>query len=433
MNIFWLNSNTEYNIILEKYKKQKDKEELREDYYEGKQWKKWMEGIVTRNWTPAIDKRKTEKNYVWVVINLSKDCVWTMTNLVSWTEWVHTNIDDVKDIKFKLNDLIKRISDDLHIYKRTYLELSRFWEEIHLDHIEPEQVVKSNWAHYVITEVWKEDCQIVKYVTEYIRLEDNSVKEINYIQFLRKDGKVEETDYLYLDFNPLFNFETEDCYLDDLIALQDFINIMATQEFEINKYQWSPAFAFKNVAPVDAWWQAINPSDLTVWESNILFIWADWSAERIQAWSVTQEFRQSYDNLVKTLYKTAKLNWLKNEDIWSVQSWYSIELKLMDTLAHVKKIRIIILEWFKKIFWVLEETLGVEELYLEFSDAISKDIKNKLEEQQMKIEMADKMKYLGIDQEFLWKFIGLTEEEIEEIKVLKEKNKQIVVENEQIK
>lgn len=427
MNIFGLwTKDSEFKRISELYYKKDKKLDIAEDYYEGKHWKKGLEWIETRAGVRVIDKPKTDKNYIGIILNYIKDSVDTMNNLVVWIEGVKSNISEYKEeVNSKITDLTYELANSLNIYKEWWIELLNKEGKIEISFVDPECIIEEGDYIYRIYERKDKVMSIDKvwYSNDWIDEEGNMYKGVNW-QTITETGEGEII--LVKDgIIPFYRFKSCSSIVEDMIKIQDPINIMATQEFEINKYQGAPAFAFRNVSPVDAWWKALNPNDLSVSESNILFLGQDWSAERIGAGSVTQEFRQAFEYLVASLYKTAKLAGLKNEDIGSVTSGHAIELKLMDTIAYVNKIRKIIEEWFEKVFKDIEYILGIEEgiIKIEFSDSISKDIRNGLEEMQLKIEMADKMKYIGVPQEFLWKFVWFKEEEIEEIKRMKEEMK----------
>lgn len=327
MNIFGLwTKDSEFKRISEMYYKKDKKLDIAEDYYEWKQWKKGLEGIETRAGVRVISKPKTDKNYIGIVLNYIKDSVDTMNNLVVWIEGVKSNIYEYKEeIDWKITDLTYELSNSLNIYKEGWIELLNKEGKMELSFLEPEYIIEEGGYTYRIYE-GKEKVMSIDKVWYSIGIDEegNVCKGVNW-QIITETGEG-EIRFIKEGIIPFYKFKSCSSIVEDMIKIQDPINIMATQEFEINKYQGAPAFAFRNVSPVDAWWKALNPNDLSVSESNILFLGQDGSAERIGAGSVTREFRQAFEYLVSSLYKTAKLAGLKNEDIGSVTSGHAIDL-----------------------------------------------------------------------------------------------------------
>lgn len=385
------------------------------NYYEGNQW--YIPGITTMSWVPAIDKRKKNKNYSWVVVNLVKDCVDTIKNLSSWVSWISNNIYDELNLNFET--FHDNLVENVLLYGNSYIKLYKdFNWKISLTvlnnllTVHNYEILKNeNWEEYKYDE----------YVLYTIKSENwYNQKTYNYtiytIDYIREYN--EEWILVYekpneLNFIPIFEIDWNRSYVKDLIQTQDMLNISLTQELEINKYSWDPLTVWTWISWVDTYWKAITNDSVHLWSGEIILLW-DWAdVKRIDSKWVSQEFLTSLERYKKDLYKIGKLWSLKNDDLSWVTSGYALQLKLLDTLSFIKKLRWTVKLWMNKMFGSLKEYTW-KDLYFEYSQIIP--VSN--------IDLIEEVKWykeLWFSFDFIASKIWLTEKEIIEEKLSQEK------------
>lgn len=392
------------------------------DYYQWHQW--YVPGISTRAGIPAIDKRKKDKNYSWVVVNLIKDCVDTIKNLSSWVSWIENNVSSELNINFE--NLHDNIIENILLYWNSYIKIYKDFDwNISLNILDnlltihnTEILKNENWDEYKYEEYvlykiknenqyWQKEYEYTIYTIDYIR-EYNE----NWILIYEKPNE--------LWFIPIFKINWNESYVKDLIQTQDMLNISLTQEFEINKYSWDPLTVALWIGMVDIQWKAITNDSVKTGSWELLMLWADWDVKRIDSKWVSDQFLSSLDRYKKDLYRMWKIGSLKNDDLNWVTSWYALQLKLLDTISFVQKLRWCIKIWFNNMFSILKSNTWLD-LNFEYSSIIP--ISN--------LDVIDECKWyqeLWFSFDFIAKKMWLTEEEIMNEKLNIEKEK-IVIEN----
>lgn len=100
------------------------------------------------------------------------------------------------------------------------------------------------------------------------------------------------------------------------------------------------------------------------------------------------------------LYKFAKMDSLKNEDLSWITSGYALKLKLLDTINFVEKFRWNLKSWLKPIFNILNWISNNNDYTIYFSEIIETSMTEKIDE-------ALKLKELGYNERFISNYLGI--------------------------
>jgi len=382
--VFWETINT---LVM----KNKAKYQLQEDYYEWFQWS--ISWITTRAWMAVVNERKKGHIYYWVVDNKIKDSVDTIANLTYWLNGF--KVSESEDVDINWEETIDKIAKQVLKYDRSFVTI---WRD------------DSN--KIILNVLDTKDCYYIKdelgNIIEFIQIklkdkEEYTVKswELNWSSVIYREYYYENLQIeSVLEIFPIYEIYWDFDYVQSLIPLQDVINSMKTQEFEINRMQGDPITLLKNVKLQDAKGKQIDVRDINLSAWSIVNLWLEWSLERLSWEGVTQWFLDALDREEKTFYKTAKLNWLRNDDLSGLTSWYAIELKMIDTISFVKKLRGKILNGLKPVLNILDELNGEESFELSFWSVIQTSLLDKIEE-------AKWLQLLGYTQEEIRNYIWI--------------------------
>lgn len=382
--IFWEIIN---NLVM----KNKAKYQLQEDYYEGFQWS--ISWITTRAWMAVVNERKKGHIYYWVVDNKIKDSVDTIANLTYWLNGF--KVSESEDIDINWEETIDKIAKQVLKYDRSFITI---WRD--------------NSNKIILNVLDTKDCYYIKdelgNIIEFIQIklkdkEEYTVKswELNWSSVIYREYYYENLQIeSLLEIFPVYEIYWDFDYVQSLIPVQDIINSMKTQEFEINRMQGDPITLLKNVKLQDWRGKQIDVRDINLSAWSIVNLWLEWNLERLSGEWVTQWFLDALDREEKTFYKTAKLNGLRNDDLSGLTSWYAIELKMIDTISFVKKLRGKILNGLKPVLNILDELNGEESFELNFWSVIQTSLLDKIEE-------AKGLQLLGYTQEEIRNYIWI--------------------------
>ena len=380
------------NKIVENYKEK--------EYYD---WNHWLNAwITTKNWLTIIDKRIKWKQYTWFVLNIIEDCVNTMKNLTKWiaSENIKTNNDNINWF-FKYINIDKKISSiitKLLINWKVYCQLVKdnSWK-LNLDVINTNNIIsyEENWE---LKEVW---IILKKWADTYLKVYTKWG-----IYTFKNNKLIKDVENNQTWLIPFIKFELEwGSYVKKLIDWQDMLNIKITKWFDIDKYNADPLIIIKSNINSDKIWA------IEVWSWSIIALPETSNLERILwAW-INKEFLDQIETYKNDIYKIWKLSWLKNSDFLSWQiSWYALKLTLTDTFSFVNEIRNTLKYWFYDLFILLQDFMNIsnlDELEIYFPEIIEANYSELLDN-------AQKLKLLNFSDEYIAKYVWLSEQEIKE-------------------
>lgn len=357
--------------------KNKSKYQLLEDYYDWKQWSIWW--ITTRAWMAVVNERKKGKIYHWVVDNKTKDAVDTIASLTYWLNWMKTTDSQYFDINWE--ETIDKIAKEVLIYDKAYVTIGKTTDwKVTLTVLDTKSsfcVKDKNWNIVEFAYIKFKDKE------SHIKTWEVSGSTVVYREYMYDNIEIEQIEEIFPIYEIIWWFD----YVETLVWLQDIINSMKTQEFEINKFTGDPLTVLKGAKLQDNKGKQIDPRDLNLNAWWIIALGQEAELTRLQWEWVTQAFLDCLDREEKNFYKVAKLNWLRNNDLSWVTSWYAIELKLIDTIAFVNKLRGKIINWLKPIINLLEEINGEEDFELSFGNIVNTSLSDKIEEAKWLVEL----------------------------------------------
>lgn len=357
--------------------KNKSRYQLLEDYYE---WKQWSIGwITTRAWMSVVNERKKGKIYHWVVDNKTKDAVDTIASLTYGLNWMKISESQYFDINWE--ETIDKIAKEILIYDKAYVTIGKTTDwKVTLTVLNTKNsfcIKDKNWNIVEFVYITFKDKE------KHLKTWETSGSTVIYREYMYDNIEIEQTEEIFPIYEIVWWFD----YVETLVWLQDIINSMKTQEFEINKFTGDPLTVLKGAKLQDNKGKQIDPRELNLNAWWIIALGQEAELIRIEWEWVTQAFLDCLDREEKNFYKVAKLNWLRNNDLSWITSWYAIELKLIDTIAFVNKLRGKIMNWLKPIINLLEEINGEEDFELSFGNIVNTSLSDKIEEAKWLVEL----------------------------------------------